>query len=135
LAVVRRCRGSGRPALDAGAHGRLQRPDVAVPGQEIETARGAVETRGDIGDEAAERLAVPLGRRRHAVDGGEELRVRELAGDAERAGEIEVPDPQAVDALHGRDLVGILGTRRRLDLHEQAVARVEGRELLRHRSP
>src|SRR6185503_17758440 len=60
-------------------------------------------------------------------------RVPELAGDAERAGEIEVPDPEAIDALHGRDRVRILGARGRLDLHEQAVARVQGLELLRHR--
>ena len=34
---------SGLQLLDAGAHGRLQGPHVALPGEEVEAARGAVE--------------------------------------------------------------------------------------------
>jgi len=37
--------------LDAGANGRLQGPDVAVPGQEIEAARGVATPKSFSADE------------------------------------------------------------------------------------
>src|SRR5262245_47474589 len=84
---------AGFEVLDALAHGRLQRPDVALPGKEIKAPRGAVEPRVEVSHQPAQRLAVALGRRRHTLDRGRELPVRELTRDAQRAGEIEMADP------------------------------------------
>ena len=53
-----------------------------------------------------------------------EVPVLELAGDAERAAEIEMADPQAVDALERGDRIGVLDPLAGLDLGEQRGPRL-----------
>ena len=56
--------------------------------------------------------------------------IAELAGNAERHRQVEMPDPQAVDAVDRRHRVGVLHALRRLDLAEQGRAPVGGSELV-----
>ena len=49
---------AGLEFFDAIANGRLQRPDVAMPGQKIKTSRRAVKPEIEVGDETPERLGV-----------------------------------------------------------------------------
>ena len=58
----------------------------------------------------------------------------ELAGDAERRRQVEMADPQAVDAVEGGDGVGVLDPGPGLDLGEEGGARVGGGELVQHRA-
>ena len=55
-------------------------------------------------------------------------RIAEVAGRAERGREIEVPDPDQVDAVDGRDLMGRLHAGGRLDLRDQQLLAVRERE-------
>ena len=57
-----------------------------------------------------------------------EIGMRELPGNAERRAQVEMADPQAVDALDRGDRVGVLDARGGLDLGEQAGALVRAGE-------
>src|SRR5437660_10915309 len=92
--------GNARPhRLDAAADRRLQRPDVAGPAKIVEAARGVIDAGRRVRNQPAERLVVLAARRHDIVNGVEETRMIELAGHAERGGEIEMADPQAIDAV------------------------------------
>ena len=56
----------------------------------------------------------------------------ELAGDAERRGQVEMADPEAVDAVERGDRVGVLDAGPGLDLGEEGRARIGGGELVQH---
>ena len=60
---------AGLEFFDAIANGRLQRPDVAMPGQKIKTSRRAVKPGIEVGDETPERLGVLVRCRRDSIDG------------------------------------------------------------------
>ena len=65
-----------------------------------------------------------------AVDGVLELRVIELPGDSEGIGEVEVADPQHVDAVHRRDGVHVGDSLRGLDLGDDQLLLVGALHLL-----
>src|SRR5262249_55901548 len=71
----------------------LQHPDVARIADEVEARLMQGEALLDVRHQAAERLAVLARGRDHAVDRLRELRIVELAGDAERDAQIEMADP------------------------------------------
>ena len=58
----------------------------------------------------------------------------ELAGNAKRHREIEMANPQDINALHRRDGIGILRAIRRFDLAEERRALIGAGQFLRHRS-
>src|SRR5450755_2987136 len=58
----------------------------------------------------------------------------ELARNAKRHRQVEMADPQAVDAIDSGNLVGIFGTFGSLDLAEQRCPLIGGRKLLLHRA-
>jgi hypothetical protein len=121
---------AGADLVDAGLDRRLQRPDVARVADEVEAVLVERDAGRDVRHQPSGGLAVPVAGLEHAGDGVLELRVLELARDAERAGEVEVPHPQAVDAVDGGDRVGVLHALRRLDLGEERGAVVGGGELV-----
>src|SRR6202008_4241012 len=63
-------------------------------------------------------LAGALGGADDAVDSPEEARIVEVAGTAKRRCQVDMPDPEPVNAGHVGDSVDILGTEPRLDLSE-----------------
>ena len=96
---------------------------------------GAVELDAQLDGrhEAAERLAVPAGRR-HRPSIAALNRMVELAGNSERDRKIEMADPQAVDAIDGSDGIGVLDALRRLDLANEGGALVGGGRTSRPRA-
>ena len=86
------------------------------------------------GTSRPKRLLVLAAGRDHRVDRLDEFRIVELAGDAERHRQVEMPDPQAIDAVDRRDGIGVLHALRGLDLAEQGGLLVGGGQLLRHRA-
>jgi hypothetical protein len=66
---------------------------------------------------------VPPRGRDDAVDRGEVVGMVELARDPHEVGEIEVPEPQDVDAGQRGDVVGRRDAAGRLDQRDQQVAR------------
>ena len=56
-------------------------------------------------------LAVPMTGLQHFIDGLEVGRVGELPGDAKGVGQVEVTDPEDVDAVNSRDGLGVLDAR------------------------
>ena len=112
----------------------MQNPDVAGVADEVEALRVELDAQLDGGHEAAERLVVLLRGRDRRLDRLLELRMVELAGDAERDRQVEMPDPEAVDAVDGRHRLGVLDAFGGLDLAEQGRALVGGGELVRDRA-
>src|SRR5262249_47913579 len=100
--------GLGPQLADRGGERVVQDPHIARIADEIEAALVELDALLDGRHQPAQRLAVLAGGGHDFGDGLGEFRVLELAGNAERDAEIEMPDPQAVDARHGRYGVGVL---------------------------
>ena len=113
-----------------GLDGRLVGPDVARVADVVEALGVVVGAGGDVRHQPSGRLAVLAAGLHHGVDRGEEILVLELAGDAQRRGQVEMADPEAVDAVERGDRVGVLDAGPGLDLGEEGGARVGGGELL-----
>ena len=86
------------------------------------------------GNQAPERLLPLLRGGDRLVDRLLEVLVVELAGNAERDREVEMADPQAVDAVDGGDRIGVLDAVGRLDLAEERRALVGRGELVGDRA-
>src|SRR5579875_1843562 len=83
--------------------GALQEPDIGGVADDPEAACNPESPCCGIADQDAEGAIVACGGDDHRIDGLDEARVIELAGDAEREGEIEVADPQDIDPRHRGD--------------------------------
>ena len=112
----------------------MQDPDIAGIADEIEAALVELDALLDGRHQPAEPLAMLARRGDHLGDGLGEFGVVEFAGNAERDAEIEMADPQAVDARDGGDGVGILDPVGGLDLGEEGGALVGGGELVLDRA-
>src|SRR5918996_564957 len=113
--------------------GAVQRPDVARIADEVEPCLVERHAFVDGRDQAAGALAVLAAGLDHGLDCVGEVLVVELARNAERGAEIEVPDPQAVDAIESRDRFGVLDALLGLDLGEQGGGAIRRRQLVQGR--
>ena len=108
----------------------MQHPDVSGVANEVETLTVEFDALLYGRNETPKRLPV-LGRR--GADAGDRvgkgLRA-EFAGNTERNREIEMPDPQAIDAWERGDGVCVFDAFRRLDLAKQRASTVGCGELV-----
>src|SRR5471030_710846 len=109
---------SAQPA-DGFGECRLQHPDIAGIADEIEALAVVFDSRFHVRHEATERLLVLAGRGDDLVDRLGELRMVELTGHAKGSRQIEMTDPEAIDAIDGGNLGGVGHTLGGLDLAEQ----------------
>src|SRR5439155_6509370 len=121
----------GHKLSEPGAQRLLVEPEVAPIGDRAEAALERPEPVVDASGHDPERLARAARDVEEPVDRGQVVGVVELAGDPERRRQVEVADPEDVDALDCRNLVRLLDPRRSLDLrdHEQLAV-----DLLHRRS-
>src|SRR4051794_37350609 len=75
----------------------LQQPDIAAPGDQPEAVLDGPLRLRSTRDQPAEALAVLPGRGADPPRRVAERRMVELAGDAERGREVEMPEPERVD--------------------------------------
>src|SRR5208337_5620596 len=115
---------------DCLGQGVVQNPDVSRVTNEVKTLTIEFDTLLHSRSQAPKRLPVPGGGGADAGDRvGEGLRT-EFSGNTERNREIEMPDPQAVDAWERGDGVGVFDAFRCLDLAKQRASPVGCGELV-----
>src|SRR2546423_465426 len=84
--------------VQSGAQGVAEQPDIAEIGDELKPGGDPFTARLGRGDEAARRLLVPAAGGYHLAARGDEGRVGEAAGDAERDREVGMADETDIDA-------------------------------------
>ena len=112
----------------------VQNPDVAGIADEIEALTVEIDAQLDIRHEPAKRLIVLLRRRDRRLDRLLEFGMVELAGNAERDRQVEMADPQAIDAVDRRHLLGVLHAFGGFDLAEEGGAHIGGGEFVGDRA-
>ena len=126
--------GAGADRVEPAAHRLLQRPHVARPAHEVEAARRMVDAARGVRHEPPERLAVPCAAAPIRSTASANLGCVNSPGMPSEDDQVEMPDPQAVDALDGGDGVDMLDPGGGLDEREQAGPLVCGGEPLMHRA-
>jgi hypothetical protein len=94
----------------------LEHPDVTGIADEIEAFVEQCNALIHVGHKTPDSFAMLAGRRDGVRDGVGKNPVAEIAGDAERTGQVEMADPEAIDTIDGGDRFGIFNARRRFDL-------------------